>query len=101
MTRLLIGDDRLEHLRFHRLLYRYYRVTVHVITTFRMNCSRRYGRLEHQSDCLLQAITASKETEAPNVKAQGTGGPQFDYPMAVGQNINVDNVKYTITLNKI
>ena len=54
-----------------------------------------------QSNCLLQAITASKEKKARNVKAQGTGGPQFDCPTAVSQNIDVDNVKYTITLNKI
>ena len=87
--------------RFHRLLYRYYRVIVHVITTLRVSCSRQYGWLECQSNRLLQAIAASKETKAPNVKAQGTGGPQFDCPTAVSQNIDVDNVKYTITLNKI
>ena len=46
-------------------------------------------------------ITTSKETKAPNVKAQGTRGPQFDCPTAVSQNINVDNIKYTITLNKM
>ena len=72
-------------------------MTVHVITTFRANCSRLYGWLERQSDRLLQTITASKETKtAPNVKAQGTGGPQFDCPTAVSQNIDVDNIKYTI-----
>ena len=46
-------------------------------------------------------ITTSKETKAPNVKPQGTGGPQFDCPTEVSQNTDVDNVKYTITLNKI
>ena len=74
-------------------------MTIHVITTFHANCSRRYGWLECQSDHLLQVITASKETKAPNVKAQGTGGLQVNCPMAVSQNIDINNVKYTITLN--
>ena len=76
-------------------------MTVHVITTFSANCSRRYSWLECQSNHLLQVITASKRQKALNVKAQGTGGPQFDCPMAVSQNIDVDNIKYTIILNQI
>ena len=46
-------------------------------------------------------ITSSKEIKNINGKTQGTGGPQFDCPMAVSQNFNVDNMKYTFTLNKI
>ena len=66
-----------------------------------MNYSRRYGWLKRQSDRLLRTITASKETKALTVKGQGTGGSQFDCPMAVSQNTDVDNRNYTITLNKI
>ena len=46
-------------------------------------------------------ITVSKETKPPNVKAQGTRGPHLDCPTAVSQNIDVNNIKYTITLNEI
>ena len=42
-----------------------------------------------------------KRQKAPNLKAQDTGSPQFDCPMAVSLKINVDNVKYTIMLNRI
>ena len=66
-----------------------------------MNCSRRYGWLERKATVCCKQLLLQKEQKAPNVKAQGTGGPQFDCPTAVGQNIDVDIVKYTITLNKI
>ena len=42
-----------------------------------------------------------KRQKARNDKAQGTGRPQFDCPMAVSQKINVDNIKHTITLNQV
>ena len=42
-----------------------------------------------------------KRQKAPNVKVQGTGGPQFDCPKAVSQNVDVNNIKYKIMLNKI
>ena len=42
-------------------------------------------------------ITDSKETKAPIVKAQDTGGLCFNYPMVVSHNTDVDNIKYTIT----
>ena len=49
MTRLLIGDDRLElNTEGFTNLYCYYRMTVHVITTLHTDCSRRYGWLERQ-----------------------------------------------------
>ena len=37
----------------------------------------------------------------PAVKVQGTGGPQFNFPMAGSWNTDVDNIKYTIALTKI
>ena len=82
-------------------LYLYYRVTVHVIIVFHMNYSRQYGWLKCQINCFLPAITASKGTKTPTVKVQGIEGSQVDYPTAVSQNIDVDTVKYTFTLNKI
>ena len=42
-----------------------------------------------------------KRQKAPNDKAQGTGRPQFNCPMAVSQKIDVDNIKHTITLNQV
>ena len=42
-----------------------------------------------------------KRQKAPNVKAQGTGGPQFNCLMVVSQSIDVDNIKYAIMFNKI
>ena len=60
MIGLLIGDNRLEHWRFHQILYCDYCVTVHVITIFCTNCFRWYGWLECLRDCSLQAITSSK-----------------------------------------
>ena len=42
-----------------------------------------------------------KRQKVPNIRAQGTGDPRFDCPVAVSQNIDVDNIKYTITLNQI
>ena len=41
-------------------------------------------------------ITASRDKKQPVWNAQGTGGLQFDYPMAVSHNMDVDNIKYTI-----
>ena len=55
------------------------------------NEARWYGWLECQSDQLLWMIAASRDKNIPTVKAQGTGGSQFDYPMTVSHNSDVDN----------
>ena len=41
-----------------------------------------------------------KRQKALNIKAQGIGVSQLDCTMAVSRNIIVNNIKYTITLNK-